>query len=193
ANPERVLQAYDLVFAKGRSAIEALASGAAVILCDCAGVGPMVTMANVQQLRRLNFGLRALHERVSREAIAREIARYDPSDARQVTQEIRATAGASAAIDSLIGIYRAVIAEWAEGEGVRPTEDLRAASAYLQRLSPRLRWSEDPRAIRYLALRSFHERMRRVPGVAAVIRSPWAQQFVRRARDRWRAHASRSR
>jgi hypothetical protein len=43
--PDTVLPRYDLVFAKGRAAIEALASGAAVILCDAAGAGPLITPA----------------------------------------------------------------------------------------------------------------------------------------------------
>jgi len=60
--PESLLRDYDLVFAKGRAAIEALATGCAVILCDSAGVGPMVSSADFERLRRLNFGIRALLE-----------------------------------------------------------------------------------------------------------------------------------
>ena len=36
---------YDLVFAKARCALEAMAVGAAVVLCDTHGLGPMVTSA----------------------------------------------------------------------------------------------------------------------------------------------------
>ena len=38
---------YDIVFAKARAAIEAMAVGAAVIVCDFDGVGPMVSTENV--------------------------------------------------------------------------------------------------------------------------------------------------
>jgi hypothetical protein len=191
-HPERVLQDYDLVFAKGRSALEALASGTAVILCDHAGVGPLVTTANLDELRRLNFGLRTLQEPVGRAALSRQIAQYDPVDARRVTAEIRATADAQTAIDSLIGIYRAVLAEAALAGPADLTEECQAAAAYLQSLNGRLRWSDDPRAIRYLLLRSFNRRLRRVPGLATVIHSAWAQQLVRGTRARWRARTTGS-
>src|SRR5262249_55428078 len=62
ANPEEILGAYDLVFAKARSAIEAMAIGAAVVLCDAAGAGEIVTTANFDRLRPLNFGIRTLRE-----------------------------------------------------------------------------------------------------------------------------------
>src|SRR5207253_11139176 len=42
-NPETLLPNYDLVFAKARCALEAMAVGSAVILCDADGLGPLVT------------------------------------------------------------------------------------------------------------------------------------------------------
>src|SRR5215510_13908343 len=51
-NPESLLSNYDLVFAKARCALEALAVGTAVILCDAMGGGPMVTTAELDRLRR---------------------------------------------------------------------------------------------------------------------------------------------
>ena len=54
-SPETVLGAYDLVFAKARCALEAMAVGAAVVLCDTYGLGPMVTSTAFQELRRWNF------------------------------------------------------------------------------------------------------------------------------------------
>ncbi len=62
SSPERILANYDIVFAKARCALESLAVGAAVVLCDSTGVGPMVTASNFEQLRPLNFGIRALCE-----------------------------------------------------------------------------------------------------------------------------------
>ena len=60
--PEQLLLQYDLVFAKGRSAIEAMAVGCAVVLCDASGMGPMVTMADYRALREWNFGARTLRD-----------------------------------------------------------------------------------------------------------------------------------
>jgi hypothetical protein len=59
ARPEEVLGRYDLVFAKARCALEALAVGTAVILCDLAGLGPLVQTSRVDHLRRLNLGRRS--------------------------------------------------------------------------------------------------------------------------------------
>ena len=53
--PGKVLPKYDLVFACGRSAIEALAVGAAVVLCDVDRLGPMITNENFCRMRRSNF------------------------------------------------------------------------------------------------------------------------------------------
>src|SRR5437588_3920148 len=71
--PEGVLGSFDIVFAKGRSALEAMAVGAAVVLYGVAGVGSMVTTCELDRLRRLNFGIRALQEPISPAALEREI------------------------------------------------------------------------------------------------------------------------
>ena len=60
ANPEHVLPRYDIVFAKAKAAMEAMAVGNAVVLCDFAGVGPMVSPENFAQLLPMNFGFQAL-------------------------------------------------------------------------------------------------------------------------------------
>ena len=54
--PETAIANYDLVFAKARAAIEAMASGCAVIQCDYFGAGRLVTTANFEELRPWNFG-----------------------------------------------------------------------------------------------------------------------------------------
>ena len=89
AEPELVLGQYDLVFAKARCALEALAVGAAVVLCDAAGCGPLVTTVEFERLRRQNFGVRTLQEPTHADTLAREIARYDPHDAAEVSRRVR--------------------------------------------------------------------------------------------------------
>jgi Glycosyltransferase Family 4 len=109
ADPEEMLRPYDIVFAKGRAALEALAVGAAVIVCDAAGLGPMVTAENVSRLRPLNFGIRLLRNELTVDAISAEIARYDPGDATDVSSLIRNTAGRDMVVDQLLALYREVI------------------------------------------------------------------------------------
>ncbi|MGH9800922.1 MAG: hypothetical protein ACRD82_11210, partial [Blastocatellia bacterium] len=139
SNPEDILGKYDLVFARGRSALEALATGTAVILFGPDRIGSLVTAAELERLRRLNFGIRTLSSPLTGEALRGEIARYDPADATTVTAHIRATAGREKVVDELVEIYRAVIAEHASTNKPDPAAESRAASDYLRQLSPRLK------------------------------------------------------
>jgi Glycosyltransferase Family 4 len=107
--PENELRNYDLVFAKGRCAWEALAVGAAVIVCDRWGVGPLVTAARLESLRAANFGRRLLQQPLAADAISREIEQYDAADAGEVSRQIRATASLDQTVDQLLATYAAAI------------------------------------------------------------------------------------
>lgn len=132
--PEEILGDYDLVFAKARSALEAMAVGAAVVLCDYEGSGPMVTPSNFASLRPLNFGRRALSEPLDARVILAEIERYNPAEALEVSQIVRATAGHESVVDQLSSLYEEVIGEFQQnGHGEKLEED-RAAAAYLRQL-----------------------------------------------------------
>jgi hypothetical protein len=125
-HPEEILGAYDLVFAVGRSALEAMAVGAAVVLCDRTSVGPMVTAAELDRLRSFNFGFGALAEPLSPEVLLRQIGRYDSADAGRVRDLVRSRCGVPAATRTLVEDYRQVIeeanAERSAGEGERDGE-----------------------------------------------------------------------
>lgn len=138
ARPEALLPGFDLVFAKGRAALEAMAVGAAVVLCDEPGTGPMVTAERFDRLRRLNFGIRALREPVTPDVLEREIRRYDPADAAEVSRRLRAQASLEGAVDQLAAVYERVIAEHRERGPAAAGEEGRAAAAYLRWLDPHL-------------------------------------------------------
>jgi hypothetical protein len=178
--PEEVLGGYDLVFAKARAALEAMAVGAAVVLCDAAGAGPMVTAANLDRLRPLNFGVRTLREPATPEVLAREIARYDPADAAAVSRRVRETAGTGELVGELVALYREVIAEHRAGPADDPAAEQRAAAAYLQWLAPRLHERD--------LLRAAFAKLLRLPLVGAAVRARarresgghWLAQLVAR-------------
>lgn len=158
AEPENVLGDYDIVFAKARAALEAMAVGTAVVLCDATGMGPMVTCAEVERLRGLNFGVRALSQPLDADRLAVEIGRYDRADATEVSKKIRADAGLEAAVSDLIELYDEVIAEYLARDN---TDDAgaaegRAAAAYLGRLKREIA-SHGAATIR------MRERVRRIP------------------------------
>ena len=108
-HPEDLLTKYDLVFAKARCALEALAVGAAVILCDAPGSGPMVTTTELDRLRRLNLGIRTLDHPLVADLLVRQIERYDAHDASEVSRRIRADAGLETVIDNALKLYVEVI------------------------------------------------------------------------------------
>jgi hypothetical protein len=142
ANPETVLGRYDLVFAKARSALEALAVGAAVILVAPFGLGPMVTAADFDRLRRLNFGIRALSLPLTPGSVVEEILRYDAADAAEVSRRVHATAGRDEAVDGLVALYGDVLDRWRNASSrADAAEESRAASRYLRSLkSPMNGW-----------------------------------------------------
>lgn len=160
--PERVLGSYDIVFAKGKAAIEAMAVGTAVVLCDYAGVGPMVTSAQCDSLRACNFGFEALREPLAKEPLLREIARYDPDDAARVRDLTRAQAGLEGAVERLVAIYRGVLDEGRLEVPVRggpvTGEWSRREEVFL-----RLYWASTSIPHRH------RERIKRLPGIRWVI------------------------
>jgi hypothetical protein len=136
ARPQDVLGQYDIVFAKARCALEAMAVGSAVVLCDFLGTGPMVTSTELDRLRRMNFGIRTLKEKIDADVLEKQIARYDPTDAATVSRRIRDTAGREAAIDRIVAVYQEVIGEFCESGGARDHDaEARAEASYLRHLS----------------------------------------------------------
>jgi hypothetical protein len=136
--PEALLGQYDLVFAKARCALEALAVGAAVVLCDYAGSGPMVTSGDLARLRRLNFGRRLLTGPLDADALVRQIARYDATDAARVSAWIREDASLDHAVAQLLRLYEEVIAEQA-ADPIDPLAESRSLADYLRDWGPRFK------------------------------------------------------
>jgi hypothetical protein len=136
--PQDVLGRYDVVFAKGKAALEAAAVGTAVVLADVGGIGEMVTTANFAALRPLNFGMRTLRRQPSAEVIASELARYDAADAAAVSHRLREVAGHETLVDELLDVYAEVLAE-REGAVDDAAAEMRAASRYLAGLAGPLR------------------------------------------------------
>ena len=133
--PEEVLGAYDIVFAKARCALESLAVGTSVVLWHDNLLGPLVRAADLNRLRHLNLGRRALTRPLHLGAVIEELQAYDRTDAAEVTRRIRATAGLETMVDNLLGLYRDVISE-AGTHGTTAELDVAAASIYLQQLAP---------------------------------------------------------
>lgn len=142
--PEAILGDYDLVFAKARSAMEAMATGCAVILCDRVGAGPMVRRANFAALRELNFGVRALRDPITADHLGRQIDCYATAEAAGVRDLLRSQASRTDALKTLLEIYDRAMNAPRETTGVAGAT--RAAARYLERISPRVKGFEQAEA-----------------------------------------------
>lgn len=134
SRPEELLGQYDLVFAKARCALEAMAVGAAVVLCDMFGGGPLVTTGELERLRRLNFGMRSLDRPIDADLLEQEIARYDAADAAEVSRRVRASAGLDSLVEEIVELYREVIDEQARAGARDAGEEGRAAADFVRSL-----------------------------------------------------------
>ena len=133
SEPQDLLPQYDIVFAKARAAIEAMAVGCAVVLCDGGGLGPMVSTGNFADLRPRNFGFTTLCNAPTVENITAAIHAYDPTDAEGVRDLVRSQADMKNSVVEIVRLYGEVIAENA-GRPSDAITELRAAGAYLQTL-----------------------------------------------------------
>jgi len=133
--PEQLLGSYDIVFAKARSALEAMACGAAVITCDALGLGGMITQENYAQARALNFGVRTLYQPISAQNIRHELDLYDAQDAHAVALHMRSDADMEPAIDAIVDIYARAIADLAAAPAAPLSSQLTAASDYLRKIA----------------------------------------------------------
>jgi hypothetical protein len=170
ARPEALLPRYDLVFARGRSAIEALAVGAAVIPV-VKGIGPLVTTANLERLRPLNFGIRAADGPPTAECVLAQIRAYEAADAAEVSRRMRAEAGVESALDELLAIYGEAIDEYRR-KPPDPEADMRAAARHLRAISQRLHADARIRAERN-ALRRELDALRAGGAGRRALRAAW--------------------
>lgn len=135
ARPEHLLQDYDLAFAIGRCAIEAMACGCAVIPVSSGMAGTLVTPENFSRWAASNFAPRWNNpaDRVSAEWLAEELARYRPDSIAAVTQHLREEYNLDKAISALETIYHNAIRAFPVPDD--RTADLTDLALYLEGLS----------------------------------------------------------
>lgn len=122
--PHKLLTEYDLVFAKGRCAREALAVGCAVIYCDVFGMSFLITSDEVAHLNQ--WGRRAMSFPVTEDRLVQQIQRYDADDAAKVCSYIREHNSTDAIYDHLLEIYEDVIGQHVASDESDYHEELRA-------------------------------------------------------------------
>ncbi len=126
--PELALRQYDVVFAKARAAVEAMAVGCAVVVTDESGLSGMVTSQTIVEGRAWNFGQQLLVRPNDVELLRSEIERYDVDDAAACTDWVRSNCTLEQAVDQLLTTYYDVLDEWSAGGQVDYRAEIVAAS-----------------------------------------------------------------
>lgn len=130
--PEELLPRYDLVFAKGRCAREAIACGCAVIVCDVYGAGGLVTP---DRLNDFLSGRRFQQQPSGAEQLYRQIQLYDPEATRETSNRLREAISSEVVFDQLLTVYRDVIEQHHDREVSRVADaaaELRAAAEFIE-------------------------------------------------------------
>ena len=136
--PETLLVDYDLVFAKARAALEAMAVGASVVLCGPRGLGPMVTPEEWDSLRVLNFGVRTLTLPLTSDSVLSEIQKYDANAAAIVSARVRQEATLESSVDQLLELYQEVTYAHSR-TSCNPCGSQQAAAQYLRQHASRFK------------------------------------------------------
>jgi hypothetical protein len=171
ARPWELLGRYDIVFASGRSALEAMAVGAAVVLCNDLGLGPLVTATRFDELRAANFGIDGERRGpVTVEEVEARVRDYCAADATEVTRRVRTEGSLAVAVDRLVAIYGEVIAEHARTPAAAPGAEARAAAAHLRMLSSQLKDLAELQTMRNSLTWRLRSRLLRVPGLRRTYR-----------------------
>lgn len=130
SNPESILNQYDIVFAKAKAAIESLATGASLIVCDFRGLGGIVTTENYEYFRKYNFGMKTMSKKITIDTIKTEIRKYNSNENIFLAKRISEDASFVKYIDKLLKIYKESISLGALYKKEIFKQDLRIISEY---------------------------------------------------------------
>jgi hypothetical protein len=142
-NPEHLLPDYDVVFAAGRSAIEAMASGCAVIPVSAEQSADWICPDNFADLAMRNFTAEVHAPPIDLQHIISELRRITPAQTLAITQLIRQEATIDRTTDILISAYTSAISQPLPNN---PQEEITSLSSYLLTIAQRVKDSDVRRA-----------------------------------------------
>lgn len=154
--PEEILPEYDIVFAIGRSALEAMACGCAVMPFSAAGCGPLMRPETLDGWSGRNFTVPERGFPAEVELMVQKIKKFDPGVAAAVTSAIRNTASFERTCDQLEALYQKTMIEWLARPQSSSDEESLALSSYLSGLGPYIKGADD----RFAALRLQRDKSR---------------------------------
>lgn len=140
--PEVVLPQYDIVFASGRSAIEAMASGCAVLPISPSACLGLVDPDNFDLFQSQNFSPRLNTGQFNADYIVRAISSYDVGRVKAVTEIVRSRCRLDAAIDALESLYARTVERFRDQDAFpsgRFANEQYAMANYIQFIMPMVR------------------------------------------------------
>ncbi|MEM7147279.1 MAG: glycosyltransferase [Verrucomicrobiota bacterium] len=141
-NPEEVLPTYDVVFASGLSAMDAIACGCAVSILGRESCGSLVTDENFDRFREANFTIPANATPTTVADITRELSRYSADATRKATARMRCEGDFETVVDQLVDIYEKAITMHRENPP-DPRLGILAVGDYLQTIVPLVKVVDD--------------------------------------------------
>ena len=109
--PRTLLPTFDIVFAAGRSALEAMACGCAVIVADAAGIHDLVTTGSFEHQKNFNFGLGLFAGRdVTPERVDAALRKINADDVVRTTELVREQMNLDRAIAQWEQVYAHAVA-----------------------------------------------------------------------------------
>jgi glycosyltransferase involved in cell wall biosynthesis len=159
-DPYNFLPSYDLVFAYGRSAMEALFCGCDVILAHETGTGDLIEDANFEKNYARNFGFTTVQASKGASELRGMVASVNEArllGSSCLSQRLRITLEATAHLERLESLYLRVSASWKDVPGKqRILEDEQAAySKYFAELQrERFARADDMNTIETLKLQN---------------------------------------
>jgi Glycosyltransferase Family 4 len=139
--PEELLPNYDVVFASGLSALEALVCGCAVVVLGRSSCGSLVRPENFDQLRQVNLSLATNSAPSSADEIEQELRHYSAGQCAIVTERARQEADSAIYVQRLVSIYEEAIARH-RAKPADPRGESVATSRYLRRLVPLIKMTD---------------------------------------------------
>jgi hypothetical protein len=137
-HPEIDLLQYDIVFAVGRCALEALAVGCAVIPVFPGLACSLVTSENLSRMRYTNFSPRKYspEAQLDKEWLISQIQRFSSQDTTAVTQFVRNECGMGVAVEALERVYRETIELHQEMKPLTLDDEYSQLHNYLEWIGP---------------------------------------------------------
>ncbi len=126
--PEALFASADLVFATARSALEAAAAGAGVVVCDGRGCAGFLTRARAEAWLPWNLGAGVLTGPAEEAPIAAAIADWSATEAAAASALVRAERDFETLLDRIDALHDAVLAE---GYVTDPTQAAAAIGAFI--------------------------------------------------------------